>query len=70
MADYPDGSKYIDLNAAEARDIRRLIQRHRRAEGFLTDAELDLIRRFQSKGDALPERLLTGHETLSGRNRS
>jgi hypothetical protein len=70
VADYPDGPNYIDLNAAEARDVRRLIQRHRRAEGSLTDVELDLIRRFKSKDDATPERLLKGHEGLSGRNRS
>jgi hypothetical protein len=63
MADYPDGSDYIDLNAVEDRDMRRLVQRMRRAE-------LDAIRHFQSQGDVLPERLLTGHEGLSGRKRS
>jgi hypothetical protein len=47
MSDFPDGSNYIDLNVVEDRDMRRLIQRMRRAEGYITDAELDAIRRFQ-----------------------
>lgn len=67
---FPDGSEPIDLHTVEARDVRRLVQRKERAEGSLTDAELDLICRFRAEvGDVPPERLYTGHEGLSAARR-
>jgi hypothetical protein len=67
---FPDGSEPIDLAVAEVRDVRRLLQRYRRAEGQLTDAERDLIRRFGAEVENAPaDRLYTGSEGLSAARR-